>query len=53
MRYATAAAFRQALDDRLKIEAAKTGLGIARLRNALPSNYFSAAWSPWLPTAGS
>ena len=26
MRYATAAAFRQALDDRLKAEAAKTGL---------------------------
>lgn len=32
MRYATAAAFRQALDDRLKTEAAKTGLGLARLR---------------------
>jgi predicted nucleotidyltransferase component of viral defense system len=32
MRYATAAAFRQALDDRLKAEAAKTGLGLARLR---------------------
>jgi predicted alpha/beta-hydrolase family hydrolase len=31
MRYATAA-FRQGLDDRLKVEAAKTGLGIARLR---------------------
>jgi hypothetical protein len=32
MRYATAAAFRQALEDRLKAEAAATGLGIARLR---------------------
>jgi hypothetical protein len=32
MRYATAAAFRQALDDRLKTEAARTGLGLARLR---------------------
>ncbi len=32
MRYATAAAFRQALEDRLKTEATKTGLGIARLR---------------------
>ena len=32
MRYATAAAFRQALEDRLKTEAAATGLGIARLR---------------------
>lgn len=32
MRYTTAAAFRQALDDRLKAESAETGLGIARLR---------------------
>ncbi len=32
MRYATATAFRQALDDRLKAEAARTGLGVARLR---------------------
>jgi hypothetical protein len=32
MRFATAAAFRQALEDRLKTEAAKTGLSIARLR---------------------
>jgi hypothetical protein len=32
MRYATAAAFRQALDARLKTEAARTGLGLARLR---------------------
>ncbi|MBM3677035.1 MAG: nucleotidyl transferase AbiEii/AbiGii toxin family protein [Actinobacteria bacterium] len=32
MRYATAAAFRQALEDRLKTEAAATGLGVARLR---------------------
>jgi hypothetical protein len=28
MRYATAAAFRTALDERLKAEAAKTGLGL-------------------------
>ena len=35
MRYATAATFRQALDDRLKAEASKTGLGLARLRNRL------------------
>jgi hypothetical protein len=32
MRYATAAAFRQALEDRLRTEAAASGLGIARLR---------------------
>lgn len=32
MRYATAAAFRQALEDRLRTEAAKTGLSIVRLR---------------------
>ena len=32
MRYATAAAFRQALEDRLKAEASKSGIGIARLR---------------------
>lgn len=32
MKYATPAAFRQALDDRLKSEAEKSGLGIARLR---------------------
>jgi hypothetical protein len=32
MRYATATAFRQALDARLKAEAARTGLGLARLR---------------------
>ncbi len=40
MRYATAAAFRQALDDRLKIEAAKTGLGIARLRKRVAFELF-------------
>ena len=32
MRYSTAAAFRQALEDRLRTEAAKTGLSIVRLR---------------------
>ncbi len=32
MRYATAAAFRQALEDRLRTEAAKTGLSTPRLR---------------------
>lgn len=32
MRYATAAAFRHALEERLKAEATTTGLGIARLR---------------------
>lgn len=40
MRYATAAAFRQALDDRLKAEAAKTGLGIARLRKRVAFELF-------------
>ncbi|MBA2294092.1 MAG: nucleotidyl transferase AbiEii/AbiGii toxin family protein [Actinobacteria bacterium] len=40
MRYATAAAFRQALDDRLKIEAAQTGLGIARLRKRVAFELF-------------
>lgn len=40
MRYATAAAFRQALDDRIKSEAAKTGLGIARLRKRVAFELF-------------
>jgi hypothetical protein len=40
MRYATAAAFRQALDDRLKTEAATTGLGIARLRKRVAFELF-------------
>ncbi len=40
MRYATAAAFRQALDDRLKMEAAKTGLGLARLRKRVAFELF-------------
>jgi hypothetical protein len=40
MRYATAAAFRQALDDRLKTEAARTGLGIARLRKRVAFELF-------------
>jgi hypothetical protein len=40
MRYATAAAFRQALEDRLKTEAAKTGLSIARLRKRVAFELF-------------
>src|SRR5438876_2533328 len=40
MRYATAAAFRQALDDRLKTEAGATGLGIARLRKRVAFELF-------------
>lgn len=40
MKYATAAAFRQALDDRLKTEAIKTGLGIARLRKRVAFELF-------------
>lgn len=40
MKYATAAAFRQALDDRLKTEAATTGLGIARLRKRVAFELF-------------
>ncbi len=40
MRYATAAAFRQALDDRLRAEAARSGLGIARLRKRVAFELF-------------
>jgi hypothetical protein len=40
MKYATPAAFRQALDDRLKSEAAKTGLGLARLRKRVAFELF-------------
>lgn len=40
MRYETAAAFRQALEDRLKAEASKTGLGIARLRKRVAFELF-------------
>jgi nucleotidyltransferase AbiEii toxin of type IV toxin-antitoxin system len=40
MRYATPAAFRHALEDRLKTEAAKTGLGIARLRKRVAFELF-------------
>ena len=40
MRYATAAAFRQALEDKLKTEAAKTGLSIARLRKRVAFELF-------------
>jgi len=40
MRYATAAAFRQALDDRLKAEAMTTGLGVARPRKRVAFELF-------------
>src|SRR5712691_4689536 len=40
MRYATAAAFRQALDDRLKTEAARAGLPLARLRKQVAFELF-------------
>jgi predicted nucleotidyltransferase component of viral defense system len=40
MRYATAAAFRQALDDRLKTEGARTGLPLARLRKQVAFELF-------------
>src|SRR6266581_4890189 len=40
MRYATAAAFRHALDDRLKTEAARTGLPLARLRKQVAFELF-------------
>lgn len=40
MRYATATAFRQALDDRLKTEAARTGLPLARLRKQVAFELF-------------
>jgi hypothetical protein len=40
VRYATAAAFRQALDHRLKTEAARTGLPLARLRKQVAFELF-------------
>jgi hypothetical protein len=40
MRYATAAAFRQALDDRLTTEASRTGLPLARLRKQVAFELF-------------
>lgn len=40
MRYATAAAFRQALDDRLKAEASRTRLPLARLRKQVAFELF-------------
>jgi len=40
VKYATAAAFRQALDQRLKAEAANTGLGIGRLRKRVAFELF-------------
>jgi hypothetical protein len=40
MRYATAAAFSQALDDRLKTEATETGLGLSRLRKRVAFELF-------------
>lgn len=40
MKYATAAAFRQGLDDRLRAEAESTGLGITRLRKRVAFELF-------------
>ncbi len=40
MSYATAAAFRQALDDRLKTEASRTGLPLTRLRKQVAFELF-------------
>lgn len=40
MRYETAAAFRMALDQRLKGEADKTGLSLARLRKRVAFELF-------------
>jgi predicted nucleotidyltransferase component of viral defense system len=40
MRYATAAAFRTALDERLKAQAAETGLGLNRLRKRVAFELF-------------
>jgi predicted nucleotidyltransferase component of viral defense system len=40
LRYESAAAFRQALDDRLKTEASNTGLGLARLRKRVAFELF-------------
>lgn len=38
MKYTSAAAFRQALEQRLKNEATSTGLGLARLRKRVANN---------------
>ncbi len=40
MKYASAVAFRQALDQRLKNEAANTGLGVARQRKRVAFELF-------------
>jgi hypothetical protein len=40
MKYASATAFRQALEERLKNEAASTGLGLARLRKRVAFELF-------------
>jgi hypothetical protein len=40
MRYATSAAFRAALDDRLKAEALRAGLGLGRLRKRVAFELF-------------
>ncbi len=40
MKYATAAAFRQALDDRLKSEAESTGIAVSRLRKRVAFEQF-------------
>lgn len=51
MRYATAAAFRQALDDRLKSEAPAPGCRSAVCASRSPSSSFCAASSRSHPTA--
>ncbi|MGA8364331.1 MAG: hypothetical protein WB709_07400 [Solirubrobacteraceae bacterium] len=43
MKYTSAAAFRQALEQRLKNEATSTGLGLARLRKQSRSSCSCAA----------
>jgi hypothetical protein len=40
MKYATPAAFRAALDQRLKTEADRTGIGLARLRKRIAFELF-------------
>jgi len=58
MRYATAAAFRAALDQRLKTEAAATGLGLSRLRKRVAFELFlrrvyKQAWNKHIKEPGS
>jgi hypothetical protein len=53
MRYADASAFRQALDARLKTEAKRTGLGLARLRKRVAFELFLRRLVAVAPIAGS